>query len=117
MKRAVVCNENVITSSVINGTGRAYYYYVLPLLIMDYYYNPSGEYVKDGRCHLVVIKGTETGDENSRDLRVREEIKKSNETHVFGCPYYDRPTRVESPTSRDSYAPYQKFAGDSDAGN
>ena len=46
----------------------------------------------------MVIKGTETGDENSRDLRVREEIKKSNETHVFGCPYYDRPTRVESPT-------------------
>ena len=39
--------------------------------------------VKDGCCHLVVIGGAGTGDESSRDLGVREEIKKSNETHVF----------------------------------
>ena len=50
--------KNVIISSVINGTGRAYYYYVLALLIMDYCYNPGGEYVKDGCCHLVVIEGS-----------------------------------------------------------
>ena len=79
----MVCNENVITRSVINGTGRAYYYCVLALLVMGYCYNPGGECVKDGCCHLVVIGGAGTGDESSRDLGVREEIKKSNETHVF----------------------------------